>query len=145
MGNQIKEWVHHYQWAINEKGIMLSYSLPDIEVNGDPSLLNTVWDNLLSNAIKYNKPSGSIDIFIEDKGEFVSITFEDTGIGMKETELNRIFDRFYRADLARRRTVEGTDLCLSIVATIVKLHGGQIIVNSKETIGSTFIVEIPVR
>ena len=75
---------------------MLSYSLLDIEVNGDPSLLNTVWDNLLSNAIKYNKPSGSIDIFIEDKGEFVSITFEDTGIGMKETELNRIFDRFYR-------------------------------------------------
>ncbi|MFZ0446712.1 MAG: HAMP domain-containing sensor histidine kinase [Bacillus sp. (in: firmicutes)] len=145
LGNQIKELVHHYQWAINEKGIMLSYSLPDIELNGDPSLLNTVWDNLLSNAIKYNKPSGSIDISIEDKGEFVSITFEDTGIGMKETELNRIFDRFYRADLARTRTVEGTGLGLSIVATIVKLHGGQIIVNSKEKIGSTFIVEIPVR
>ena len=64
---------------------------------------------------------------------------------MKETELNRIFDRFYRADLARTRTVEGTGLGLSIVATIVKLHGGQIIVNSKEKIGSTFIVEIPVR
>ena len=145
LGNQIKELVHHYQWAINEKGIMLSYSLPDIELNGDPSLLNTVWDNLLSNAIKYNKSSGSIDISIEDKGEFVSITFEDTGVGMKETELNRIFDRFYRADLARTRTVEGTGLGLSIVATIVKLHGGQIIVNSIETIGSTFIVEIPVR
>ncbi|WP_226530607.1 sensor histidine kinase [Metabacillus niabensis] len=145
LGNQIKELVHHYQWAINEKGIMLSYSLPDIELNGDPSLLNTVWDNLLSNAIKYNKPSGSIDISLEDKGKFVSITFEDTGIGMKETELNRIFDRFYRADLARTRTVEGTGLGLSIVGTIVKLHGGQIIVNSKEAIGSTFIVEIPVR
>jgi signal transduction histidine kinase len=145
LGNQIKELVHHYQWAINEKGIMLSYSLPDIELNGDPSLLNTVWDNLLSNAIKYNKPSGSIDISIEDKGEFVSVSFEDTGIGMKETELNRIFDRFYRADLARTRTIEGTGLGLSIVATIVKLHGGLIIVNSKETIGSTFIVEIPVK
>lgn len=145
LGIQIKQLVHHYQWAINEKNIMLSYSLPDIELKGDPSLLNTVWDNLLSNAIKYNKPSGNIDISVEEKGGNVSITFVDTGIGMKETELNRIFDRFYRADLARTRTVEGTGLGLSIVGTIVKLHGGQIIVNSKETIGSTFIVNIPVR
>ena len=144
VGEQIKELVHHYQWLVSEKGIMLSYSLPSIEITGDPSLLNTVWDNLLSNAIKYNKPNGSIDISIEDKGEFVSVTFEDAGIGMKDTERNRIFERFYRVDLARTRTVEGSGLGLSIVATIVKLHGGHVIVNSKESVGSTFIVEIPV-
>ncbi|AZV44979.1 hypothetical protein BAOM_4399 [Peribacillus asahii] len=144
VGQHMKELVHHYQWLVGEKGIMLSYSLPDIKITGDPSLLNTVWDNLLSNAIKYNKPNGSIDISIEDKGEFVSVTFEDTGIGMKDTELKRIFDRFYRADIARTRTVEGSGLGLSIVATIVKLHGGHIIVNSEEAVGSTFIVEIPV-
>ncbi|MGX9134898.1 ATP-binding protein [Rummeliibacillus sp. JY-2-4R] len=145
VSEQIKELVHHYQWLVSEKGIMLSYSLPSIEITGDQSLLNTVWDNLLSNAIKYNKPSGSIDISIEDKGEFVSVTFKDTGIGMKDTESNRIFERFYRVDLARTRTIEGSGLGLSIVATIVKLHGGHVIVNSKESVGSTFIVELPVR
>lgn len=145
IGQQLKELVRNYQWAVSEKGIMLSYSLPDIEIIGDPSLLNTVWDNLLSNAIKYNKQNGSIEISIEERGKSVFITFEDTGIGMKNTELERIFDRFYREDIARTRTVEGTGLGLSIVATIVKLHAGHITVNSKEKVGSSFIVELPVR
>ncbi|MBV7505829.1 HAMP domain-containing histidine kinase [Bacillus sp. sid0103] len=145
IGQQLKELVRNYQWAVSEKGIMLSYSLPDLEIIGDPSLLNNVWDNLLSNAIKYNKPNGSIEISIEERGESVWITFEDTGTGMNNTELERIFDRFYRADIARTRTTEGTGLGLSIVATIVKLHGGHITVKSKEKVGSTFIVELPVR
>ncbi len=125
--------------------LMLSNSLPDIELIGDPSLLNIVWDNLLSNAIKYNKTNGSIEISLEKRGESVFVTFEDTGIGMNNKDLERIFDRFYRADIARTRTVEGTGLGLSIVATIVKLHGGNITVNSKEKAGSVFIVELPVR
>jgi signal transduction histidine kinase len=142
IGQQMKELIRNYQWAINDKGIMLSYSIPEIEIFGDPSLLETVWDNLLSNAIKYNKPNGSIDIVLEEREGAIFVTFVDTGIGMKESELARIFDRFYRADMARTRTVEGTGLGLSIVATIIKLHGGQITVNSKEKVGSTFIVEL---
>jgi signal transduction histidine kinase len=145
VGKQIRELVQNYQWVVSEKEIMVSYSLPDIEITGDPSLLNTVWDNLLSNAIKYSKPNGSIDISLEQKGEYISVTFEDTGIGMKNTELERIFDRFYRADLARTRTIEGSGLGLAIVATIVQLHGGHISVSSNEEVGSTFIVEIPVK
>ncbi|PFO03366.1 sensor histidine kinase [Bacillus sp. AFS076308] len=145
VGQQMKELIRNYQWAISEKGIMLSYSLPDIEIIGDPSLLNTVWDNLLSNAIKYNKPDGSIEISIEKREESVIVMFVDTGIGMSEMELERIFERFYRADMARSRTIEGTGLGLSIVATIVKLHSGNITVQSKEKVGSTFIVELPVK
>lgn len=144
VGGQIKELVRKYQWAVSEKEIMLSYSLPDIEIVGDPSLLNTVWDNLLSNAIKYNKPNGNIEISIEQRGQSVYVTFEDTGIGMKDSELERIFDRFYRADKARTRTVEGTGLGLSIVKTIITLHGGSISVSSKENEGTTFIVELPI-
>ncbi|MEH7306201.1 sensor histidine kinase [Neobacillus drentensis] len=83
IGQQLKELVRNYQWAVSEKGIMLSYSLPDLEIIGDPSLLNNVWDNLLSNAIKYNKLNGSIEISIEERGESVWLTFEDTGTGMK--------------------------------------------------------------
>lgn len=145
VGGQLKELIRNYQWAVNEKGIMLSYSLPNIEMVGDPSLLNTVWDNLLSNAIKYNKPNGSIEISLDKKGDSVFITFADTGIGMKNTEVERIFERFYRADMARTRTVEGAGLGLSIVKTIVDLHGGTINVRSKENEGTAFMVELPIR
>ncbi|MBS4213580.1 MULTISPECIES: HAMP domain-containing sensor histidine kinase [Neobacillus] len=144
VGAQIKELVRNHQWAINEKEIMLSYSLPDIEIVGDPSMLNTVWDNLLSNAMKYNRPNGTIDISIEKRGQSVYVTFDDTGIGMNNLELDRIFDRFYRADKARTRTIEGTGLGLSIVKTIIDLHSGHIQVSSKENEGTTFIVELPV-
>ncbi|KMY54468.1 membrane protein [Bacillus sp. FJAT-27231] len=145
VGQQIKELVQSYKWIIGEKGLMLSYSLPDIDITGDPSLLNTVWDNLLTNAIKYNKPNGSIEILIEQKEESVVITFKDTGVGLSPAELERIFDRFYRADITRSRTVEGTGLGLSIVATIIKLHNGQVTVSSKEKEGTIFIVELPLR
>jgi signal transduction histidine kinase len=144
VAKQIKDLVRNYQWAVNEKGIMISYNLPDIEIIGDPSLLYTVWDNLLTNAIKYNKPKGSIDISIKESAESILVTFEDTGIGMNNEEMERIFDRFYRADIARSRTVEGTGLGLSITATIVKLNGGTIKVNSKEKEGTVFVVELPV-
>jgi signal transduction histidine kinase len=145
VGEQIKGLIRNYQWAISEKGLMLSYSLPDIEIMGDPALLESVWDNLLSNAIKYNVPNGSIEISIEERGKSVFVTFSDTGLGMSETERGRIFDRFYRADISRTRSVEGTGLGLSIVATIIELHNGQITVKSKEKEGSTFVIELPVN
>lgn len=145
LAEQLKELVRNHQWQVNEKGIMLAYTLPDIELNGDPSLLNTVWDNLLSNAIKYNKPDGSINLSIEGKDEAVIIRFEDTGIGLGHPEMERVFDRFYRADTSRTRTVEGTGLGLSIVWTIIKLHGGSIHVDSREGEGTVFTVELPNR
>lgn len=143
VAQQMKELIRNHQWLVNEKGITLGYSLPDTEIIGDPSLLNTVWDNLLTNAIKYNKVDGSIEISIDEQIESILVTFEDTGIGLNKKELERIFDRFYRADIARTRSVDGTGLGLSIVATIVKLHGGDIHVKSKEHEGTTFVIELP--
>ncbi|QCR32512.1 cell wall metabolism sensor histidine kinase WalK [Lysinibacillus sp. SGAir0095] len=145
VGQQIKKLVRNYQWLVSENSIMISYSLPDCEIVGDPSLLNTVWDNLLSNAIKYNKPEGNIEISIEAKGESILVTFQDTGIGLKNTEVERIFDRFYRADTARTQTISGTGLGLSIVWTIVQLHDGHVTVNSIEEKGTTFSVQLPIK
>ena len=144
IGKQIKELVRNNQWQIGEKGITLGFTLPDVEITGDPSLLNAVWDNLLTNAIKYNKPNGTIEISIEEQGKSVLVIFEDTGIGMNNKEKERIFDRFYRVDTARTRSVDGTGLGLSIVAAIVTLHGGLIHVNSIENRGTNFVVELPV-
>ncbi|MGR3766298.1 sensor histidine kinase [Rossellomorea sp. NS-SX7] len=143
VGKQLKELIRNYQWKVNERGIMIGYSLPDTEFKGDPALLLTVWENLLTNAIKYNKPNGSIDITMEKKEHTLSVLFEDTGIGMNSGETERIFDRFYRVDTARSRSIEGSGLGLSIVSTIVSLHGGQITVKSKERDGTAFIVELP--
>lgn len=145
IGKQIKELIRSNQWQIGEKGITLGFTLPDVEITGDPSLLNAVWDNLLTNAIKYNKPNGIIEISIKEQGKSVLVIFEDSGIGLNDKEKERIFDRFYRVDTARSRSVDGTGLGLSIVAAIVTLHGGIIHVNSIETQGTSFAVELPVR
>lgn len=145
VGEQIKELVRNYQWQVSEKGIMLSYSLPDINIFGDPSLLNAVWDNLLTNAIKYNNVDGSIEISLEEKEDLIIVRFRDTGIGLNHSEIERIFDRFYRADTSRTSTIGGTGLGLSIVWTIIKLHAGHIQVESIENAGTTFIVELPIN
>lgn len=145
VSEQLKELVRNYQWLMSEKDIMLSYSLLDVEINGDPSLLHTVWDNLLTNAIKYNKQNGTIEITMEKSEDSIEVTFADTGIGMDLKEKERIFDRFYRADAARTRTIEGTGLGLSIVWTIVHLHNGDVQVTSTEGEGSTFIVKLPIK
>jgi signal transduction histidine kinase len=144
VSQQIKELVRNYQWLVSEKGIMLSYSLPDVNIIGDPSLLNTVWDNLITNAIKYNNPNGSIEISLEEKEASIIINFKDTGIGLKHSEIDRVFDRFYRSDTSRTRTIEGTGLGLSIVWTIIRLHDGHIQVESIENVGTTFVVELPI-
>ncbi|WP_342744968.1 HAMP domain-containing sensor histidine kinase [Oceanobacillus timonensis] len=144
ISKQLQSLLKSYQWLIQEKEIMLSYTLPDLEIYADPSLLNTVWDNLLSNALKYNQQGGSIDIQLSYTEEDCSITFTDTGIGISDEEAERIFDRFYRADASRTRSVKGTGLGLSIVATIVELHGGSVIVRSnEESAGTIFTVTLP--
>lgn len=139
---QIKELIRHYQWRLNEKGIMISYSLPDVTVVGDPSLLYTVWDNLISNGIKYNKQNGSLEIIVHEENDCVEVHFRDSGIGMTIEDIGRIFDRFYRADSARTRTIEGTGLGLSIAATIIKLHDGQIEVTSSKEKGTHIVVRL---
>ncbi|MFD1064684.1 sensor histidine kinase [Oceanobacillus locisalsi] len=146
ISNQLQNLLKSYQWLIQEKEIMLSYTLPDLEIYADPSLLNTVWDNLLSNALKYNQEGGSIDIQLTYTDEYCFITFTDTGIGISDEEAERIFDRFYRADASRTRSVKGTGLGLSIVATIVELHEGTITVRSnQEADGTIFTVTLPLE
>lgn len=139
----IKELVRQYQWAIGEKGIMLSYNLPKLFIEGDPILLNNVFDNLLTNAMKYNHDGGRIDISLEEHDHNVMISFRDTGIGMSKEQQQRIFDRFYRADTSRTQSTPGTGLGLSIVKSIILMHQGRISVNSTLNEGSTFTITLP--
>lgn len=143
VAGQLKSVIHQYQWRILDKGIMMSYSLPDAVIKGDPSLLYSVWENLLSNAIKYNRENGTIDIELTELESQVEVSVRDTGIGLNAEEVERIFDRFYRADTSRDRSVEGTGLGLSIVKSIVNMHHGQVDLTSQKGNGTTFTVILP--
>ena len=99
--------------------------------------------NLVENAIKYNRPDGSVRVISYVREGLVYCMIDDTGIGVPEAELERIFDRFYRVDKARARATGGTGLGLSIVRTTVEQYGGRVWAERRETEGTRFAFTIP--
>ena len=99
--------------------------------------------NLMENAIKYNRPEGSVIVRLSREGEEVVLRVEDTGVGIPEEDMDRIFDRFYRVDKARSRAAGGTGLGLSIVRNMVTQHGGTVTAERREPEGSCFTVRFP--
>jgi len=115
----------------------------DFYVNGDPRRIEQVVRNLMTNAIKYTPEKGHIRIGIYRDEEEVRIKVRDDGIGISEEDQKKIFERFYRVDKARSRSMGGTGLGLSIARQIVELHDGSIWVESEIGQGSTFWVAFP--
>lgn len=107
-------------------------------VRADRDQLRQILTNLASNAIKYNEAGGAVELSAERAGEGVRVTVRDTGIGIPESDLPRVFERFYRVDKARSRDAGGTGLGLSIVKHLVEAHGGQVSVESRQPGGSVF-------
>jgi len=123
----------------NEKNIKIKtkFVSDDVEVFGDKDKLRQVFVNLISNAIKYSE-SGNIKIVTETINEKIKISIQDSGLGIANVDLSRIFERFYRVDKARSKDAGGTGLGLAIVKHIVEAHGSKIEVTSKIGKGSTF-------
>lgn len=143
LDEQLMEIVRRYRWLLEEKGMSLSTDLDEADITGDPAFLEKVWENLLTNALKYTGDGGSIDICLRDKDDHVEVSVADTGIGITDQDLGRIFDRFYRVDESRTKKVGGTGLGLSIVKQVVHLHGGDINAQRNDEQGMTFIVTLP--
>ena len=112
-------------------------------VIGDPDRLRDVMRNLLENAVKYTTTGGAIDVTVEQQGKDAVVTVRDSGIGIPQEHLTRIFNRFYRVETSRSRTAGGVGLGLSIAQSIVSTHGGRIEVTSSLGKGSTFCVRLP--
>ncbi|MBE5863417.1 MAG: PAS domain-containing sensor histidine kinase [Lachnospiraceae bacterium] len=110
---------------------------------GVPQLLYSIIYNLCDNAIKYNHAGGSVEVTVQPKKYETIIIVKDTGIGISEESLERIFERFYRVDKSRSKEVGGTGLGLSIVKHAVMIHNGKIEVKSKVGEGTEMIVSIP--
>jgi two-component system, OmpR family, phosphate regulon sensor histidine kinase PhoR len=127
------------------KKIDLHFSAsPEIPlIHADRNSMEEIFTNLISNAIKYTPEQGKVWIALGEEKGFVKASVSDTGIGIEEKDLSRIFDKFYRVKTTETRQIVGTGLGLSIVKSIVAAHLGSISVESKVGAGTTFTVLLP--
>ena len=114
---------------------------PDTEVPFDKQLFHRALENLFSNALRYTQENDTITITATQTDDALTIAIADTGIGIAETEVEHIFDLFYRATNSRRES--GMGIGLSVVKNIVDTHGWNITVQSKKDVGTTFTITIP--
>ena len=128
-----------------EKNVTVTCNQPDeaMYVWGNPDRVEQLLINLVENAIKYNQPGGSVHVSVYGAGENVQLLVSDTGIGIAEEHLPRLFERFYRVDKGRSRSMGGTGLGLAIVKHIASSMGGMIEVHSKLGEGTEFLVTLP--
>ncbi len=117
----------------------------DVTVRGDEGLLMRAFSNLVENGIRYNRPGGEVALSISRQDAWALVAVADTGIGIPAEEQVRIFDRFCRVDRSRSRHQGGAGLGLSIVAHILRQHGGDVQVESVVGEGSRFTVRLPIQ
>lgn len=145
----VTEVTAHVQVVADEAGIdMFTEPLPEgIFVSGDRRQLVAALTNLVDNAVKYTSVKdegfGKVRVRASADDRWVSIEVRDEGIGIPQSHLDRIFERFYRVDKARSRRTGGTGLGLAIVRHVAINHGGEISVTSEEGKGSTFTLRLP--
>ncbi len=140
----ITEVVSILQGSADKKHVTLTVkAASDITLTANRNRIKQMLINLIENAIKYNVENGSVCIkAVKAEGRLV-ITVADTGIGIEQEHLSRIFERFYRVDKGRSRSMGGTGLGLSIVKHIVNLYDGDVRVESEPGKGTRFIVQLP--
>jgi signal transduction histidine kinase len=139
----IDDIVDLYGYTAEEKGLSVYTGLPnELYITADSNWLRQVLANLLDNAIKYTPTGGRIDIEACRREREVIITVKDTGVGISQEELDKIWERLYRCD--KSRSQKGLGLGLSIVNAIVGAHRGYVQVSSEPGAGSVFTVSLPV-
>jgi two-component system sensor histidine kinase/response regulator len=129
--------------AAKEHNITINFEGPEnISMNGDVLEIDIILNNLVSNAVKYNKENGKVDVNISENENFVIIKVSDTGIGMKEDEMKKLFKDFVRIKNEQTRNIIGSGLGLSTLNKLVQIYGGKIDVQSEFGKGSVFTVEL---
>lgn len=127
--------------SAQERNIAISLNTTTpVKMNADRTEIEMIMNNLVSNAVKYNRDGGKVDILLEDKGDDISISVSDTGIGMSKEELSKLFGEFTRIRNPKTKNILGSGLGLSIVKKIAVMYEGDIEVTSMPDAGSTFTV-----
>lgn len=145
--NAVKEVENVIKPLAMKKGIDLSFSIEETldEIIADRLKLKQILYNLLGNAIKFTPDKGAVLLKAKKDEEVVTVVVKDTGIGIKEEELNLIFESFRQADGSHSRDFEGTGLGLTLTRKFIDMHGGQIRAESVEGEGSSFIFTLPLK
>ena len=130
--------------AAGIRGVAISVDATAVPtVRGSARDLSLMVRNLIDNAVRYTGDGGSVDVSVRAEDDSVVVKIADTGIGIPQRELPRIFERFYRVDRARSRETGGTGLGLSIVRHVTENHGGEVTVESELGQGTVFEVRLP--
>lgn len=144
LNNLVNNIVKRMTPLAKQKDINLNYEpIEEVLADIDATKLSLAVSNLIENAIKYTDEGGDVKVVLDCDHQNAFITVSDSGVGMAEDELGKIFDRFYRIDKTRDRETGGTGLGLSITHSTVLMHDGSIRVSSRENEGTTFVVRIP--
>ena len=142
LGSLVDDVIGLYEDVAREKGVALRNEMPELPaIEVDPARMRQVFANLLDNAVKYTPSGGTITIIGERGPAELVITFRDTGIGIAEADLPRIWERLFRGD--KSRSEHGLGLGLSLVKAIVEVHRGRVTVTSRVGEGSAFSIHLP--
>ena len=142
----LKRTIEVVQPQVHDKGITLQVNVEDHLplIHGNKSSMEAMFLNLIMNAIKYTLSDGQVSVGLRKDAEYLELKVSDTGIGIEDKDILRIFDKFYRERSERTKHISGTGLGLSIVKGVVDAHRGSIYVESEVGKGTTFTVLLPI-
>ena len=144
VGDLVTEAISQSQTTAESRQILLTAEIfRDVKLFGDREQLVMAFHNLIENAINYSPEKTRVSVSVLSDLDSVTVIVKDQGIGIPESDLERIFERFYRVDPARSRETGGTGLGLSIVKHVASIHGGEVSVWSKPGEGSSFTMKFP--
>ncbi|WP_394550932.1 sensor histidine kinase [Agromyces sp. MMS24-JH15] len=146
LGTVVQESAESLRPRADDQGLVLdlSRSAEHVVVRGDAFRLRQVVDNLLSNAIKYNRPGGTVAMSVAADGPLARVAVQDSGLGIPAAEMPRLFDRFFRSSTVQKGAIHGSGLGLAIAKDLVEAHGGRLLAESEEGVGTTMTIELPV-
>lgn len=146
ISSYMRELCQGYEAEIEEHGLNFSVDIcqEELSIIGDKTKLKRVFDNVISNAVKYNKENGSISVSVKHEKVGAMCCISDSGKGIKEEDVQKAFDRFFRGDAARSN-IKGNGLGLGISKQIVENHKGKIWIKSEEGVGTDVYIYFPLR
>jgi signal transduction histidine kinase len=141
----LEELKAEYAAQAAEKQLSLAFELPPKlpVIRGDRDKITMALHNLIGNALKYTPAGGNVRVKVDSNETSVVVRIEDSGIGIAADEMERIFEKFYRAKDRRVAKITGTGLGLALAREVVRMHGGDITLESQLDRGSTFTMRLP--